>query len=228
MSMEDILKALMQSATTQQAPQQQSGGGSDAMSQALGGLLGGSQQGAGGGDALSQVLGGLLGGGQQGGTAPASQMLGGLEQIIGAQSGAAAAPSSADPLMTLLQPLVNQVAAKVNISPAIATIIVSIALKYLLKSHPSTPDQSPLNLGSVMQALASGGRVSESTLQTSGMLNEVVRTTGMDEQQALKTLNTTFGVLGTSLTRTTSVKGGAIKKSTRGVRGKASVKRTRR
>ena len=179
-------------------------------------------------DALSQVLGGLLGGGQQGGAAPASQVLGGLEQIIGAQSAAAPAPSSSDPLMVLLQPLVNQVAAKVHISPAIATIIVSIVLKYLLKSHPSTPDQSPLNLGSVMQTLASGGGVSESTLQSSGMLNEVVRATGMDEQQAVKTLNTTFGVLGSSLKRVNTVRGGTIKKSTRGVKGKASVKRKAR
>ncbi len=226
MSMEDILQALMQSATNQQQPQQPTSGGADAMSQVIGGLLGGSQQG-GGGDALSQVLGGLLGGGQQSGASPASQVLGGLEQIIGAQAGATAAPtaSTSDPLMVLLQPLVNQVAAKVNISPAIATIIVSIAIKYLLKSHPSTPDQSPLNLGSVMQTLASGGRLSESTLQTSGMLNEVVRATGMDEQQALSSINTTFGVLGSSLKRVNTVRGGAIKKSTRGVKGKASVKR---
>jgi hypothetical protein len=152
-------------------------------------------------------------------------VLGGLEQIIGGQLGAAAPTSSGDPLMTLLQPLVNQVAAKVRLSPAIATIIVSIALKYLLKSHPSTPDQSPLNLGSVMQTLASGGRLSESTLQTSGMLNEVVRVTGLDEQQAVRSLNTTFGVIGSSLTRTSTVRGGTIKKTTRGVTAKASVKR---
>ncbi|HET6847036.1 MAG TPA: hypothetical protein VFH29_09390, partial [Anaerolineales bacterium] len=132
MAMEDILNALMQSASPQQQ-NQQAGGGADAMSQALGGLLGGSQQG-GGSDALSQVLGGLLGGSQQGGGSPASQILGGLEQIIGGASGTAApAANSGDPLMVLLQPLVNKVAAKVNISPAIATIIVSIALKYLLK-----------------------------------------------------------------------------------------------
>jgi hypothetical protein len=178
MAMEDILKALMQSEGAPQQPQQTSSSGSDA---------------------LSQVLGQLLGGGQQGGAAPASQALGWLEKLIGAQTGAAPAPSTADPLMTLLQPLINKVAAKVNISPALATIIVSIALKYLLKSHPSTPDESPLNLGSVMQALASGGSVSESTLQTSGMLKEVVRTTGMDEEQALKSLNTTFDVFGSAL-----------------------------
>jgi hypothetical protein len=87
--------------------------------------------------------------------------------------------------MVLIQPLVNKVAAKVGISPAIATIIVSIVFKYLLKSHPSTPDESPLNLGNVMQTLASGGRLSESTLQTSGMVNEVVRP-GMDERQAVE------------------------------------------
>ncbi|HET6845732.1 MAG TPA: hypothetical protein VFH29_02800, partial [Anaerolineales bacterium] len=141
---------------------------------------------------------------------------------------AAPAADSGDPLMVHLQPLVNKVAAKVNISPAIATIIVSIALKYLLKSHPSTPDPSPLNLGSVMQTLASGQELSPSTLQQSGMVNEVVRATGMDEQQAVHSINTTFGVLGSSLQRVNTVQGGAIKKSTSGVRGKASATRKRR
>jgi len=227
MSMDDILKALMQSASAQQRSQQQSGGSADAMSQVLGGLLGGSQQGGGGGDALSQVLGGLLGGGQQGGGAPASQVLGGLEQIIGGQAGATAAPSTSDPLMVLIQPLVNKVAAKVGISPAIATIIVSIVFKYLLKSHPSTPDESPLNLGNVMQTLASGGRLSESTLQTSGMVNEVVRVTGMDERQAVASLNTTFGVIGSQLAPVKKVSGSTGVKSARGVRSKATLKRRR-
>jgi hypothetical protein len=206
MSMEDILKALMQTASAQQQPQQQSGGGADAMSQVLGGLLGGSQQGAG---------------------APASQVLGGLEQLIGRQTAAtpAAPPSTNDPLMVLIQPLVNKVAAKVGISPAIATIIVSIVFKYLLKSHPSTPDESPLNLGNVMQTLASGGRLSESTLQTSGMVNEVVRVTGMDERQAVASLNTTFGVIGSQLAPVKKVSGAKGVKSARGVRSKATLKR---
>jgi hypothetical protein len=232
MTMEDILKALMQSASAQQQPQQQtpqqSGGSADAMSQVLGGLLGGSQQGGGGGDALSQVLGGLLGGGQQSGGAPASQALGGLEQIIGGLTGATAAPqSSSNPLMTLIQPLVDKVAAKVGISPAIAAIIVSVVFKYLLKSHPSTPDESPLNLGNVMQTLASGGRLSESTLQTSGMVNEVVRVTGMDERQAVESLNTTFGVIGSQLAPVKKVSGSKGVKSARGVRSKATLKRRR-
>jgi hypothetical protein len=226
--MEDVLKALMQSASAQQRPQQQSGGGSDAMSDMIGGLLGGGQQSGGRGDALSQVLGGLLGGGQQGGSAPASQAVGGLDQIIGALAGGTTTPqSSNDPLMVLIQPLVNKVAAKVGISPAIAAIIVSIVFKYLLKSHPSTPDESPLNLGNVMQTLASGGRLSESTLQTSGMVNEVVRVTGMDERQAVASLNTTFGVIGSQLAPVKKVSGAAGVKSARGVRSKATLKRRR-
>ena len=49
--------------------------------------------------------------------------------------------------------------------------------------------------------------------------------TGMNEQQAVSSINTTFGVLGSSLKRVNTVQGGTIKKSTRGVKGKASVKR---
>ena len=66
MSMEDLMKVLMQSTAGGAAA---SGSGGDAMSQVLGGLLGGGQQ-SGGGDVLSQVIGGLLGGGQQGGGSP--------------------------------------------------------------------------------------------------------------------------------------------------------------
>jgi hypothetical protein len=111
--------------------------------------------------------------------------------------GAAATPAASDdPIMTLLQPLVNQLAAKAHISPAIATIIASIAIKYLLQSHPATPGPSPLDLGSVMQQLASGSGISQSTLQSSGMVNDVMRATGLPEQEAVRTLDTTFNVLG--------------------------------
>jgi hypothetical protein len=242
MSMEDIMKALMQSAAAPQ-PQQQSGGG-DAMSQMLGGLMGGSQQGSaggdmlsqalggmmgggqqsgGGGDMISQVIGGLLGGGQQGSSAGGiGQLMGGLQQIIGGAPGTGQPlPTgggnvnlgSNDPLMMLLQPVVNQVAAKAGISPQIATVIASIALHYLLQSSPKTPGASPLNLGNVMQSLASGRGVDASTLQQSGMVNDVMQSTGLDQQQAVKSLNATFNVLGSQV---------------KGVKGKATLKRARR
>ena len=210
MAMEDLMKALMQGASG--SPQQPAGG--DALSQVLGGLMGGGQQGgavpqqSGGGDALSQVLGGLLGGGQQGGAEPAGQMLGALEQIIGGQPGTGQALSmnqgSAmnmgnmgmnDPVMMLLQPLVNQLAAKANISPQIATVVASIAVHYLLSSHPSTPGTGRLDLGSVMQELSSGG-ISQETLHNSGMVNDVMQATGLNKQQSIKSLDATFGALG--------------------------------
>jgi hypothetical protein len=186
MAMEDLMKALMQGASG--VPQQQSGGG--------------------GGDALSQMLGGLMGGGQQSGGAPAVQMLGALEQIIGGQPGTgqplnanqgtamnAGSMGMNDPVMMLLQPVVNQLAAKANISPQIAMVLASIAVHYLLSSHPSTPGSGPLNLGSVMQEITSGN-ISSSTLHDSGMVNDVMQATGLSKPEAVKSLNATFGALG--------------------------------
>jgi hypothetical protein len=99
------------------------------------------------------------------------------------------------PVMMLLQPVVNQVAAKLNMSPQIATVVASIALHYLLSSHSSTSPNAPLNLGSVMQQLSRGG-VSQGTLRNSGMVNDVMSATGLNKQQAVKTLETTFGAMG--------------------------------
>ncbi len=213
MSMEDIMKALMQTPT---GTQQSTGGaaGADVLSQAIGGALGSS-----GGGGLGGLLSGLLGGGQQQSGTPATQMLGGLEQIIGGTPGSGQLPMNTGslgmgantPLMTLLQPVVNQLAAKAGISPAIATVVTSIALHYLLQSHPSTPGASPLNLNSVMQTLSSGGQVSSSTLQRSGMVNDVMQATGLNQQQAVRSLNQTFSVLGTQVA---------------GVKGTATIQRT--
>ena len=209
MAMEDIMKALMQGASG--APQQSGGG--DALSQVLGGLMGG-QQGGGasqqsaGGDALSQVLGGLMGGGQQGGGSPTGQMLGALENIIGGQPGTGQALNMNqgaamnmgsmgmnDPVMMLLQPVVNQLAAKANISPQIATVVASVAIHYLLSSHPSSGGSGPLNLGNVMQQLSSGS-ISPDTLHSSGMVNDVMQATGLSKQDSVKSLDATFNALG--------------------------------
>ena len=185
MAMEDLMKALMQGASGA-SQQQQSGGG----------------------DALSQMLGGLMGGSQQGGGAPAVQMLGALEQIIGGQPGSGqplnmnqgaamnmGSMNMNDPVMLLLQPVVNQLAAKANISPQIAMVVASIAVHYLLSSHPSTPGTGKLDLGSVMQQLSSGN-ISQDTLHNSGMVNDVMQATGLSKPEAVKSLNATFGALG--------------------------------
>ncbi len=209
MSMDDLMKALLQSAPS---GAQKQAAGSDALSQMLGGLLSGGQSGTqqagGSGDMMSQVLGGLMGGGQQTSNSPAGSLLGGLEQIIGGQpgSGQALSPNQGmgmnmgmnDPLMLLLQPVVNQLAAKVNIPPQIAMVVVSIAIHYLISSHSSTGGNGPLNLDRVVRELGSGG-ISQSTLRNSGMVNDVMQATGMNKQDSINSLNATFGVLGASV-----------------------------
>jgi hypothetical protein len=212
MTMENLMKALMESATqSQQGTPQQSAGG-DAMSQVLGGLMGAGAQalsqqgGAGGGGALSQVIGGLLGGGAQGGN-QGDQLLGALEQVIGGQPGTGqpltpntSTPnlSANDPIMLLLQPVVTQLAAKANISPQIAMVVASIAVHYLLSSHPSTSPNAPMDLGNVMQQLSSGS-ISSTTLNKSGMVNDVMQATGLSKPEAVKSLNATFGALSASV-----------------------------
>lgn len=216
MGMENVMKALMQSAMESQspaAPQQSSGGGM--LGQLVGGILGGGQQAAApqqsaGGDMLSQALGGILGGGAQGAN-QGDQMLGMLEQVIGGRPGSgqlgmnqgAAANMGGmggmgmnNPVMMMLQPVIGQVAAKANISPQIATVVASIAVHYLLSSHPSTSNQAPMNLGNVMQQLASSGGINQATLQKSGMVNDVVQATGLNQQDAMGSLNAVFNTLG--------------------------------
>lgn len=156
-----------------------------------------------GADALTQVVGGLLGG-QQGGGAPVNQLLGGLEQVMGGKPGTPApagqAPAAANsPLMGLLGPIANAVAGQVGISPAIATTVAATAMHYLVSSHPAAGGNAPLNLGAVAQQLASGG-VSQETINSSGMVNAVAQATGLNQQQAAASLNATFNHIHSQVT----------------------------
>lgn len=209
MTMENLMKVLMDAANAQgqAAPQQQE---SDPLSQVLGGLVGGQQataQRSGAGGMLGEVLGGLIGAQQTATPQPANNsgdmLLGALEQIIGGRPGTGQVLSQTasynmgmnEPIMLLLQPVVNQVAAKAGISPQIATVVASVALHYLLSSHPSTSPKAPLDLGSVMQQLASGN-LSQGVMQNSGMVKDVMQATGLNQQQATQSLNATFETLG--------------------------------
>ena len=215
MGMENLMKALMQSAMQspgQNAPQQSAGG--DLLSGVLGGLMGGGQQAmpqqGGGADLLSGALGALMGGGAPQGGNSGDAMLGSLEQIIGGQPGQGqqlgmsqmasgnmgmmGGTGMSDPVMGMLQPVVSQVAAKANIPPQIAMVVASVALHYLLSSHPSTSVKAPMDLGSVMQELQSGG-LSANTMHQSGMVNDVMQATGLNKQGAQSSLETVFQML---------------------------------
>jgi hypothetical protein len=180
MTLDNLMKGLMQSANQPQGQAE----GSDPLSQALGGLTGGGSPGNNQGD----------------------QMLGALEGIIGGRPGTGKplprnASNASNPgqagggaVMSVVQPIADRVAEKVGISPQVATVVSSIALHYLLASHPSTSAKAPMDFGSTMQELKSGG-LQPDTLRNSGMLNDVTQATGLDQNKALRSLNTAFGTL---------------------------------
>ena len=143
MSMEDILKVLVDS--RQQGSSTQAA--ADPMANLIGGLLGGGQAQSGGsqqagGDlvgGIANLLGSVMGGGQSQAQNTANPQAGGLgdmmgllESVIGGQSGTTAN----DPIMALLNPFVAPLAKKANIPPEIAIIVVSFVAHKLLSHHP--------------------------------------------------------------------------------------------
>lgn len=190
MSMEDILKVLVDSRQQGGAP----GQGSDPMADLIGGLLGG-----GGG---SQMTGASS---QQGGL---DGMMGVLEMFMGGNQSGSMNQSMAgsDPLMMLLQPYVAQLAKKVNIPPEIAMIVVSLVAHKLLAHHPTSGrDSNSFDLDDMLTRMGSG-TIDSNVLHTSGMVREVSQRTGMNETDAEKTLNTALTMFGNSM-------GGAVQSS---------------
>ncbi len=189
MTLDNLMKGLQQSAGGSQP-----GNGSNMLSDALGGMTLASGASAG------------VGGSQGGNSTDA--MLGALEGIIGGKPGSGQPlPKSQgmipntggnNPAMSMVQPVANQVAERAHISPAMATIVAAIAMHYLLASHPSSSQQSPLSFGSLMQELQSGG-VSQNTMQKSGMVNDVKQATGLNDQQAQSGLDAAFKALASHL-----------------------------
>ena len=85
--------------------------------------------------------------------------------------------------------------AKANIQPENATVVVTFVIHYLLSNHPSSGSNSnSLDFNSVLKEMSSGG-VNPSTLQSSGMVNDVMQATGLSKDAAVKSIDTTFSVL---------------------------------
>jgi hypothetical protein len=149
-------------------------------------------------DALSNALGGLMGGSQ--GTGHANQVLGALEQMMAA-SGAQGnlqnmnVPPN-DPLMNMIQPVAEQLSRRTGIQPQAAQAVVSLILHRMLASHPSMGrNNAYLNLAEVFQQMASSGGVSQDVLHKSGMVNDLINSSGMDKQAALNNLSEAFNLL---------------------------------
>lgn len=188
MSMEDILKVLVNS-------RQQGGStqGSDPMTDLIGGLLSGVS-----GQTQSHAPVAPAGYQQQQSSGGLGDMMGLLEMFMGNnQSGATqSSTASSNPIMMLLQPYVEKLAKKANIPPEIAMIVVSFVAHKLLSHHPTSGrDSSSFNLDDLLGQMSSG-KIDSNVYQTSGMVHEISKSTGLDEATASKTLDAAFSLFG--------------------------------
>ena len=187
MSMEDILKVLVNS-RQQGSPSSQ---GSDPMTDLIGGLLSGAQSQshapvapAGYQPQQQQTSGGL------------GDMMGLLEMFMGGNQSGAPQSAAGDPIMMLLQPYVAKLAKKANIPPEIAMIVVSFVAHKLLSHHPTSGrDSNTFNLDDMIGQMSSG-KIDKNIYETSGMVKEISKSTGLDEATASKTLDAAFGLFG--------------------------------
>lgn len=172
MSMEDILKVLVDS--RQQGSSTQA---ADPMASLVGSLLGGTPQG------------GQPQGGQPSGL---GELMGVLESVM--SSGGQGAAN--DPIMALLTPFITPLAKKANISPEIAMIVVSFVAHKLLAHHPTSGrDSNSFNLDELFGQMADG-QINSNLLQSSGMVRELSQKTGLDEATAAKSLDLAFVMVG--------------------------------
>ena len=171
-----------------------------------------------GGDLLSGLLGSLMGG-QTGGTVPAANnqpvnqpqaggdMLSGLlGSIMGGQTNAAApaagGQTGSNPLMNLVgsgqnpmlnmlvQPVVDQIAAKLGIPPAIAMTVVTFAIHYMLSNH-GTKLANGEDVSGVLQQ-----HTDQSYLHSTGISKELASQTGLKPAVAANALSQVFQLLG--------------------------------
>ncbi len=181
------------------------GNGANAVTDLLGGLFG--NQISGQGNAMTQLLGGVLGNAGQGQSDSQEALLGNalglLEGFMGSGSAkptsninASASVNVNDPTMQLLTPIVDALALKMKISPQIAMMIVSFAVHQLLSSHPTAGKQGLLDMGNLQQQLSTGQGVNHDYLHSSGLVKQLSKQTGIDQDMAVKSLKFIFDTLG--------------------------------
>ncbi len=212
MSMEDILKVLVNSRQQGNSPQ-----GSDPMTDLIGGLFSGAQTQSHAPVAppsyqqQQQQSGGL------------GNMMGLLEMFMGGNQGSTTQSATAsNPIMMLLQPYVGKLAKKANIPPEIAMIVVAFVAHKLLSHHPTSGrDSNSFNLDDMIGQMSSG-KVDKSIYETSGMVKEISKSTGLDEATAAKSLDAAFGMFGKQI-KTVTAPTTAKPKATTGGKGLRST-----
>ena len=156
-------------------------------------------------DILSNALGGLLSTSQ--GSGQADQVLGSLEQMI---SGGGRSKvqnmnmTGEDPMLNLVQPIAEQLSRRTGLRPETSRAVVSLILHRMLTSHPSMGSKNAsLNLPEVFQQMATSEGISTETLLNSGMVNDLINTSGMDKQASIKNLSEAFNLQNSHVQNTT-------------------------
>jgi len=198
--MEDILKALVSSRQQGTAGQNE-----DQTAQMVGNLLGAAQNvdlsdGLDAKDVMGFV-GGFLGGAQQKPAVQNPQASTGVGALVGAlesnMNGQTSATQS-DPIMLMLQPFIAPLAKKANISPEIASIVVSFVAHQLLSHHPTSGRSSNhFDLEQLLGQVANGN-VDPALLRNSGMVKEISKRTGLNDAAAEQALQQGFTLVGKS------------------------------
>ncbi|GAB4545861.1 MAG: hypothetical protein Fur002_20370 [Anaerolineales bacterium] len=192
--MEEILKALVSS-----RQQGNAGQAEDPTMKMVGNVLGAAQNvdlsdGVDSKDVMGFV-GGLLGGAQkpQAPQPGVSGIMGALEATMSGQTSA-----QNDPVMLMLQPFIAPLAKKANISPEIASIVVSFVAHQLLSHHPTSGrDSNHFDLEQLLGQVADG-KVDPALLRNSGMVKEISKRTGLNDAAAEQALQTGFTLVGKS------------------------------
>ena len=217
-----ILGGAMGGGSTQQMPTQRSqqrnvpaqstqssAGMGDVLGSILGGMLGGSSTGMGGrssqssADPIGSILSSVLSGGMSSGMGATSNN--GMGGMLGGLLGAGAGAALLD--LTPFGPIVTDLANKLGIPPAVAKTVVAFALMKLItgavQGRASAQKAPAMSLGTDVSGLSArlgaGQGVDRRYLARSGMVDELVNQTGLDQRTATQSLLAAFNALGSQV-----------------------------
>ncbi len=148
------------------------------------------------------------GAGQESSTSQQSSA-GGLGDILGAILGSGGALDSAGAttdsgalnIETLFAPIINGLAAKLGLPPALAQAVVAFVVSKLLTGQTASAQQTQqaqgggLNLDGLLDQMRSDQGVSSSYLKRTGMAQELAQQAGLDPKTAAKSLQEVFNML---------------------------------
>lgn len=155
------------------APQQPMGGGLDDI---LGAILGGTTQPPTGRNRPQQPMGG-----------------GGMGDILGAVLGGGGVNAADN---SFLAPLVDQLANKLGLPPALAQVVVSFAVTKMLAAHASGGTHGNFAVNHLMEHLNSDEGVPKDFAHSSGIAAELAQSTGLDTDTAAQALQTVYNAMG--------------------------------